>query len=723
MRRNNHNGGSRAARRAASHKVRGAADLETRSRAKSGSARRGFWQRQAWQIGALWILAFLGYSNSFGAGLVFDNEAIIAHDARIRAVTLESIENIFTQGYWPENPASALYRPLTTFSYLLDCTVLGNGLQPAGYHIVNLAIHDLNTALVYMLGLLILGSSPEAFALAALWALHPLLTESVTNIVGRADELAALGVLAGLLFYIHAVPAAGRKRVAWLAGLVVAQTVGLFSKENAVILPAAMLLYDVIWARKEEWRRRILPYAALLLPFGAFSNLRSRLHLHLIIPSSENPLATASFWTARMTAVKVIGKFLWLFAWPARLSADYSFNAIPLFGPDAGAWENAHAVIALAAVAGLVVLAIRFRKRSQPFAFFAGFFFIALAPTANLFLLIGSIMAERFMYLPALGLAGCVVVAARQLKQPAVKWAALGVMCLPFGARTYARNYDWHDSASLWSSTVAVVPESARPHNNLGNVYLRESEIPEAIAQYQAALRIRPDYAEAQSNLGIALAQAGRLPQAIAAYQAALRDQPDYGANQYFINVHTDLGNALARLPGRTPDAIEQYQEALKLDPNMAATHYDLGNAFAQTPGRMGDAVAEWQAALRIQPDLAQAHYNLGVVYAQSPGRLADAVAEYQAALRVRPDHAETHYNLGSALSRIPGRMPEAIAEYEEAARLRPDFWEAHYSLGLALMKMPGRMLEAINELQAALRIHPDPNGQRMLDELRERQH
>jgi tetratricopeptide (TPR) repeat protein len=671
----------------------------------------------AYRIAALWFLAFVAYTNSFESGLVFDNASIIAQDPRIRAATPETIRLIFTTEYWYPAATSGLYRPLTTLSYLWNYAVLGDGPQPAGYHWINLALHAVNILLAYALGLMILESPALAFALAALWAVHPLLTESVTNIVGRADLLAALGVLAGLACYIRQASSSGRRRLAWLACLAGSQTIGLFSKESGAILPAAMILYDVTWTRRQAWRDRVVPYLVLLLPIGAFIYLRSQIDTHLVVRFGENALVGAGFWTQRMTAIKVIGKLMWLFLWPARLSADYSFNAVPLFGWRPWHWEDAKALMALAGCAGLITLAIRFR-RIKPLFFFVGLFFLALAPSSNLLFLIGSIMAERFMYLPSLALCGCVVTAVGAMRpgRPWVKWAVLGAVCLAFGARTYARNFDWHDGASLWSSAIESCPESARAHFGLGVALMERPDVPNAIAEFETALRIRPDYANAHIGLGNALARLpGRTPDAIAQYREALRIDPSV------IQAHYNLGNALARTPERIQDAIAEWQAEIRIQPDFAEAHYNLATAYSQLPGRSSEAIAEFQAALRLRPDYVDAHNNLGSVYSQLPDRLADAVAEFQAVLRLRPDDAGMHTNLGSVLSRMPGRLPEAIAQYEEAIRLRPDFGEAHYRLGMALLQIPGRQSDAIAELEKAWRINPDPQGRRMIDELRTR--
>jgi len=638
----------------------------------------------------------VAYSNSFQAGLLFDNTGVLIGDPRIQAVTARNIASILTEGYWHVNPESGLYRPVTTLSYLLNYAVFDNEANPASYHWLNFALHVVNLSLVYALGILIFVEPALALALAAIWGLHPLLTESVTNVVGRADLLAGFGVLAGLLCYVRWASTTGRRKHWWLAALVAAQTIGLFSKENAAVLPAILLLYDLMWSKRASWRARAPAYAVLALPFAAFFYLRSQLHTHLLVAFSENPLISAGFWTARLTAIKVIGEYLWLFLWPARLSADYSYNAIPLFGWKLSNWEDAKALIALAVCLGAIVLAVRWRRTWKPMFFFVMFFFVALSPTANLVMIIGSIMAERFLYLPSVGLAGCLVAAiyalGRRLSSswpasPRAAWIAMGVACLALAVRTHARNVDWHDELSLWTSAVNVSPGGARPHMNLGSVLEeRPGRLPDAIAEYQTALRILPNGAQEHYHLGTALMKVpGRAQDAIAEFQTALRIYPNAAV------VHNSLGYVLATLPGRLPDAITEFQAALRSDPDFADAHDNLGKAYARQPGRMMDAVAEWQAAVESDPDLAEPYYYLGNAFAQMPGRLPDAIAEYRAALRCNPRLAEAHNNLANALAQTPGQQTEAIQEWRAALRIQPDLAEARANLKKALAEIKGQ--------------------------------
>ena len=216
------------------------------------------WRPHLVRLAAIWLLTLAAYSNSFRAGLVFDNGVIIARDTRIRAATAENLRLIFSTEYWSTNNSTGLYRPFTTLTYLFNWAVLGDGDSPAGYHWVNFGLHVLNVALVYALGLLLFGEGAGAMAgaMAALWAVHPMLTESVTNIVGRADLLAAGAVLAGLLCYARASKAAGESRAHWLAALGLIAAVGIFSKESAIVLVAAMALWDWTSAEAVSWKRR-----------------------------------------------------------------------------------------------------------------------------------------------------------------------------------------------------------------------------------------------------------------------------------------------------------------------------------------------------------------------------------------------------------------------------------------------------------------------------------
>jgi tetratricopeptide (TPR) repeat protein len=293
---------------------------------------------------------------------------------------------------------------------------------------------------------------------------HPVLTEAVTNIVGRADMLAAFGVLGAVVAYHHSLRREGLVRTALLAAIALATTIGVFSKESGIVAVAAVVLYDQIFARGVPWSRRIPGWLAVIAPAAVFLLVRWRVLAALPIgpfPFTDNPIVGAGFVEGRMTALQVIAKYLMLLLWPARLSPDYSYNQIPV---RVNALGIAGLVLCVAA-AGLAVWAWR-KHRALTFAI--ALFFVAIAPVSNIFLVIGSIMGERFLYLPAVGFAAAVVYGLNRLWTAApqrrnVVAAALGVVLLALAARAYARNADWNDDRQFWEAAVAAAPGSFKP--------------------------------------------------------------------------------------------------------------------------------------------------------------------------------------------------------------------------------------------------------------------
>ncbi len=477
--------------------------------------------------GVLAVFVLLGYGNSFRCGWVGD----IAHlklDHRLRATTWEDgqhagIKRIFTEDYWWPKMSSGLYRPLTTLSYWLNwrwsCWGKQNGLQPTsidsqtspgceasivGFQAVNLALHWGNAVLVYFVALRITGRFFVAALAAALFATHPIATEAVTNLVGRADLLAAMAVLAGLLTYIRSTAATSWRKSAWLVGLMLITTVGVFSKENAVVVVGAVACYDLAfrWFERPDWHERVrqvfasgVRYLALAPPFLAFFLTR-----HLVFSRSEippekhfldNPLYGLDFLAGRMTALRVAALQLGHLVWPANLSSDYSYNQIPLFQGDLAGREDWQPVLVLAAIAAAALAIVRFR-RNRELLFCAGFYVVSYLPTSNLLLNIGSIMADRFMYLPLCGVcsaggawdrglveqawrtAGASRVARRHALLALAPSVVLSALVLAGVWRTWQRNLDWESNATIASAAIQTSPRSFRPYHSLAKVLSAE---------------------------------------------------------------------------------------------------------------------------------------------------------------------------------------------------------------------------------------------------------
>jgi tetratricopeptide (TPR) repeat protein len=425
---------------------------------------------------ALGLLTLLAFSNSFSTGFALDNHLLL-NDARIQAATSSNIGLIVRQTYWWPNGESGLYRPLTTLSYLFNYAILGNADHSAGYHWINFGLHLANVFLLFAIVWRLTGSLRTAFFVALLWAVHPVLTESVTNIVGRADLLAGLAVLSGFFLYLNSAGAAS------LAGLAVVTAVGVFSKESAVVLPAVIVIYELACGRR--WRRMLMGCVATLVPIGIM--LWQRAHVLSSSPPAEypyldNPIVGAGFWVGRLTAVKVLAHYLGLAFFPVRLSSDYSYSEIPLVRGGLGDW------VCWLAVGGALVFTAILWRRSRLAFFFVGFAFINLLPASNLLFPIGTIMAERLLYLPLAGLVAAVVLAVdTRVRAFSI---CVAVIATAFAVRTWMRNSDWTDDKTMAMANVQTSPGSFKVHQLMAATLLSEHDLDGAMAEADRSVAI-----------------------------------------------------------------------------------------------------------------------------------------------------------------------------------------------------------------------------------------
>lgn len=461
---------------------------------------------------ALGVVGLAAYANSFQAGLTLDSKFIIGLDPRIRALTTENLRLIFTENYWWPFTEGDLYRPLTTLTYLLQYAGLGHGDRVFGYHVVNFLLHWVNAGLVFLLLRRLSASAELAGIAAAIFVVHPVNVEAVTNLVGRADLLAAGSVLAAAVCYLQATLRPSGSGKAWLGLAGMFACLGVLAKESAVMILPCFLLFDLFWRWPERsWQERgrrpvavamewvlkgwVAFVPAMLLLLG----LRLGLASNLIPPGQafvDNPIYFASPLAGRLTALGVIGRYLALLVFPGTLSCDYSYDQIPLYGEAATGWQEVVPWASLVIVAHLVWTAIRWRRSRPLLAWSIAFFFVMLLPVSNLVLPIGSIMAERFLYLPSVGFCAAAAAALHAVGTRGPGWRRV----LPFllvtalAVRTHARNADWRDELSLWRSAVASSPHSFKSHLGysvpIWENGRNEPALDAAIARAESGLRI-----------------------------------------------------------------------------------------------------------------------------------------------------------------------------------------------------------------------------------------
>jgi tetratricopeptide (TPR) repeat protein len=647
------------------------------------SPRRPDWRPLA--FGAVLAAAAAGaYWRTFSVPFIFDDGPSIEDNP-----TLRSLRTAF----WPQFDSTVSGRPVVNVTLALNYAASGSAVW--SYHALNLAILVLSGLALFGVAKRTLSrrAGPEAtqvaFFAALLWTLHPLLTESVTYVIQRAESLMGLFYLLTLYCFIRGAGTDGRRARLWFGLSAASCLAGMGTKEVMVSAPLIVLLYDRTFLAggfREALRLRRWAYAGL----GA-----SWLVLPILVISTHGRGGTAGFgsgvswWRYAQTQFPAIVHYLRLCLWPSPLVFDY--------GSALAAQSLRIAPYALLVAALLAATAWALVRRPA-LGFLGACFFAILAPSSSVVPIATETMAEHRMYLPLAPVVVLAVVAIhRWLGRAAVP--CLVAIAAGLFAATWQRNGTYGSAERIWSDTVAKLPGNERAHNNLGfEISKAPGRLNEAIAQYEEAIRLKPDYMEAHNNLGCSLEKApGRLNDAVAQFDEALRLEPNY------VEAHNNKGNALNSL-GRTAEAVAQYEEALRLRPDYVEAHYNLGNAL-DSLGRKAEAVAQYGEALRLKPDYVKAHNNLGNVLG-TLGRSAEAVAQYEEALRLDPDYAEAHFNLGNALNKL-GRTPEAVAEYGRALRLKPDYVEAHYNLGNALDSL-GRKAEAAAQFGEAARLRPD---------------
>ena len=557
-------------------------------------------------------LALAAYAGSFGLGLAQDSKVIVAQDSRIREVTAENIKLILTRNYWWPKTGDGLYRPVTTLSLLFNSAVLGNGANPPGYHAVNFLLHAINVWLVFELALLLFRRAAPAFFAAALWAVHPIGTEAVTSIVGRADLLAAMAVLGGLLLYARTEWFEGSRRYWAAATLFAIATAGVFSKESAAVLLGLMLLWDLSFAEgKPRLLTRWPAYAAVAASLLLLAWARHAVLGPLPVPQPvyvDNPILGADFFTARLTAIKVIGLDLWLLLFPLGLSSDRSYNQVPL-----SAWSDPWAWIALLVVVAILALAfVRYRRDRLTF-WLAGFFAIALLPTANLLFPIGALMAERFLYLPSVAFAIALVALLGRLKNGRYTATVVTILAVLYVGRTFARNAAWNNDLTLASADVQTTPESFRLHDMLAKALFEQDarrNIDRSIQEEEKSWAILAALPPARSS--------EFPPTFLGIYYAAKADLDPANSRAWYEKSLAVLEKA-REVSRAAEKAYDDFQRARGALPTQRAgfqqLYFNLANACLNL-GRYQEAIDALRYGKGLNPAALEAYDGLQVAYA-----------------------------------------------------------------------------------------------------------
>jgi tetratricopeptide (TPR) repeat protein len=600
--------------------------------AKAGTSTQT--RNRAWILGLVLVLATaVAYQQAWHAGYVWDDDVYVTGNKLLTAP--DGLKRV-----WFSLESPSQYFPLVYTTFRIERALWG--LNPAGYHCVNILLHILNALLVWRL--LHDLRMPGAWLAAAIFALHPVQVESVAWITERKNVLMGFFFLLALLSWTRFAKGQATRTWKFYASALVFYALALLSKTTACTLPGALLL--ILWWEKRPitWQRlvQIAPFVALGIGMGLVSIWWERYH-----QGAQGEI----FQIGPLERVLIASHALWFYAgkllWPASLTFSYPRWVISASNPLDYAW-----LLAAAALAAVIYFARRYVGRGPEVALL--FFVATLSPTLGVIMLYTfrfTFVADHYQYLACIGplaLAAAGMTTAFSLLEKR-RWFLQLVICsallLSLGVLTWRQCGMYRDTETLWRWTTSRNPGSWMAHNNLGTALLKTGRVDEAISQFRKALEIQPGYAVA----------------------------------------HNNLGNALLRL-GRTADSYAELEKALEFDPRNVEAHNNMGNTLVQM-GRTDEAAAHYSKAVEIDPTYVQAHNNLGALFLQS-GRLKDSVAHLQTALAINRDSADAHNNLANALLRM-GRIDEALAHYNKALELRPADGNVRNNLAWLLATFP----------------------------------
>jgi tetratricopeptide (TPR) repeat protein len=622
---------------------------------------KGLIMRYRMAIGLLLTVIITGVFLQTGnhAFINFDDPLYVTENAHIKeGLTGENIVWAFT------TTTASNWHPLSWLSHMTDVQLFG--LNPRGHHLMSVIIHAASALLLFLLLADITAAPWKSLFVAALFALHPLHVESVAWVAERKDVLSGFFLILTLLLYARYIRKPGTS-IYLLT--VFSFAAGLMTKPMLVTLPVLLLLLDY-WPFKRfqqgqqdkgiAFGRLAVSLIKEKLPFFALSALSSIVTIHAqkiggamksidvvpVVLRCENALVSYTHYMIKSL-------------WPVNLALLYPFPAaIPL-------WHVLGSLLFL-----VIVTAVVFRfRRNHPFLMVGWFWFlITLLPVIGIVQVGGQSMADRYTYIPLIGLFIMIGWGAPELvrnrhNHQLILVVLAGAAIAASTAMTWRQLGYWKDSITLYRHTLDVTTGNYLILNNLGIAMDEQGDHESAIRLYEEALRVYPGSANAHVNLGAVYAHEGDYAHAIDHYGEALRIKPDY------VLAIANMGKALASL-GRNDEAIARYEQALLLDPDLVDVHLSLAILFLKK-GMRDAAGNHYELVLQREPHSVKAPNNMGIALAKE-GRFDEAIGYFGQALRIDPLSVEAHFNMGVALARLK-KNDEAAEHFSQVLQIKPE--------------------------------------------------
>lgn len=658
------------------------------------------------------------YHNALDCGFVFDDMSAIVENKDLKPRV--PVLNLFWNDFWGTpmhmEKSHKSYRPLCVLTFRMNYML--NELEPLSYHLINVVLHAV-VCIVLMKICTLFMKEFTSFLAALLFAVHPVHTEAVTGVVGRAECLSSIFFLAALWSYSKCT--GYKAKTVWLPLLftVVLVAIAMLCKEIGVTVIGVCCVYEIFVAQQATFTellkiitstlhgRPVLPSwfrdslirciflvgTTLFLLFARIKVMGAQLP---VFTRFDNPASMEPIPTRQLTYNYLLTVNTWLLINPSHLCCDWTMGTIPLINSIAD-HRNLITLLFYVVLATFIVFMLRQQdSRNRAVIMCLTLIILPFIPASNLFFPVGFVVAERVLYTPSMGFCALVALGFEVLlnyrrEMKPLLWGIMGFMLITHGTKTYLRNFDWKSEYSLFRSALKVNRQNAKLFNNVGHALEKEQKWTEALEYFLKAVSVQPDDIGAHINVGRTYNNLNMSPEAEEAYMKAMNLFPPVKPGKSYtariapnhLNVYLNLATLMVKNDSRLHEADKLLQTAVSMRPDYVQGYINRGDIMVKL-GRMKEAIEIYKTALKYEPDNADVYYNLGVVSLEIQDR-NNAKIYFETALKYDPDHWQSLYNSAIMIqeSGDVNNWPELDRRLQLLMKMNPVDPKVYFTMGM----------------------------------------
>ncbi|XP_064490379.1 protein O-mannosyl-transferase Tmtc3-like isoform X2 [Ornithodoros turicata] len=633
--------------------------------------------RWAWYL-VVCGAASLCYANAPSCGFVFDDMSAVRDNRDLRPHT--PLHHVFWNDFWGtpihKEHSHKSYRPLCVLTFRINYWL--HELDPMGYHIGNVLLHVIVCAIFLRVCSMVVPETPSVVA-ALLFAVHPVHTEAVTGVVGRAESLSSVFFLLAFIAYTHSTGRWKNTRWSSLLVCVVLIAVATLCKEQGITVVGVCAVYEIFvvqrlrprnilhiiqtllaskssppaWLREVFVRVAVLFFSAVALLVGRVKVMGAQLP---VFTKFDNPAAVADTPTRQLTFNYLLPVNMWLLLFPSELCCDWTMGTIPLVQSFFDIRNLATLALYIAVVVLIYVAVTTFDDvNAHVIALSLSLMVLPFLPASNLFFPVGFVVAERILYMPSMGF--CLLVAhgwhllLERGYYRRLLWTALVILVVTGSIKTFIRNYDWESEYTIFMAGLKVNRQNAKLYNNVGHALEGQGKFAEALRYFLKASSVQADDIGAHINVGRTYNNLLMYDEAEAAFWKAkdLLPRPKPGEPYKariapnHLNVFLNLANLISRNGTRLEEADSLYKQAISMRVDYIQAYINRGDILIKL-NRTREAQDVYERALQLDSTNPDIFYNLGVVFLEQ-GKVDDALLYFNKALLLDPDHEQALMN------------------------------------------------------------------------------